>query len=240
MQAFFDQRLLRMATVEDFTALERVGERAWELHDQPDAGLWELRNRKHVHTYSAAMCWAACDRLSHAATALGLEERAFFWEARAKAVRERIETAAWREDTCHMSATFDGDNLDASLIQLLDLNFLTPDDSRFRETLQAVEKGLRRGSYMLRYATEDDFGLPQTAFNVCTFWLIEALHATGRDADARALFDEMLSRRTAAGLLSEDIDPETGELWGNYPQTYSLVGLVNCAVLLSKPWSSIR
>ena len=155
-------------------------------------------------------------------------------------MRERIETAAWREDTCHMSATFDGDNLDASLIQLLDLNFLTPDDPRFRETLQAVEKGLRRGSYMLRYATEDDFGLPQTAFNVCTFWLIEALHATGRDADARALFDEMLSRRTAAGLLSEDIDPETGELWGNYPQTYSLVGMVNCAVLLSKPWSSIR
>ena len=240
VQAFFDQRLLRMATVEDFTALERVGERAWELHDQPDAGLWELRNRKHVHTYSAAMCWAACDRLSHAATALGLEERASFWGARAKAVRERIETAAWREDTCHMSATFDGDNLDASLIQLLDLNFLTPDDPRFRETLQAVEKGLRRGSYMLRYATEDDFGLPQTAFNVCTFWLIEALHATGRDADARALFDEMLSRRTAAGLLSEDIDPETGELWGNYPQTYSLVGMVNCAVLLSKPWSSIR
>ena len=139
-----------------------------------------------------------------------------------------------------MSATFDGDNLDASLIQLLDLNFLKPDDPRFRETLHAVEEGLRRGSYMLRYATEDDFGLPQTAFNVCTFWLIEALQATGRDADARALFEEMLSRRTAAGLLSEDIDPETGELWGNYPQTYSLVGLVNCAVLLSKPWSSIR
>ena len=240
VQAFFDQRLLRMATVEDFQALECVGQRAWELHDQPDAGLWELRNRKHVHTYSAAMCWAACDRLAHAATTLGLNDRASFWRARARVVRERIEGAAWREETCRMSATFDGDNLDASLIQLLDLNFLKPGDPRFRETLDAVEKGLRRGSYMLRYATEDDFGLPQTAFNVCTFWLIEALHATGRDADARALFEEMLSRRTAAGLLSEDIDPETGELWGNYPQTYSLVGLVNCAVLLSKPWSSIR
>ena len=93
---------------------------------------------------------------------------------------------------------------------------------------------------MLRYATEDDFGLPETAFNVCTFWLIEALHATGRHADACALFEEMLSRRTAAGLLSEDIDPETGELWGNYPQTYSLVGIINCAGMLSRPWSSIR
>jgi GH15 family glucan-1,4-alpha-glucosidase len=93
---------------------------------------------------------------------------------------------------------------------------------------------------MLRYATEDDFGQPETAFNVCTFWLIEALHATGRICDARALFEEMLSRRTAAGLLSEDIDPVTDELWGNYPQTYSLVGLINCAGLLSRPWSSIR
>ena len=105
---------------------------------------------------------------------------------------------------------------------------------------KAVEEGLRRGSYMLRYATEDDFGLPKTAFNFCTFWLIEALHIMGREAEARALFEEMLARRTASGLLSEDIDPETGELWGNFPQTYSLVGIINCALLLSRPWSAIR
>jgi GH15 family glucan-1,4-alpha-glucosidase len=240
VQAFFDHRLFRMATVEDFESLERVGERAWELHDQPDAGLWELRTRKHVHTYSAAMCWAACDRLSHAAHALALEERAVHWADRAATIRTHIEQAAWREDTKRISATFEGDDLDASLIQLLDLRFFAPDDPRFQGTLKSVEEGLRRGSHMLRYATEDDFGLPETAFNVCTFWLIEALQATGREADARVLFEEMLSRRTGAGLLSEDIDPETGELWGNYPQTYSLVGTINCAVLLSKPWSSIR
>ena len=139
-----------------------------------------------------------------------------------------------------MSATFSGDDLDASLLQLLDLKFLSPADPRSRDTLAAVETGLRRGSHMLRYATEDDFGLPETAFNVCTFWLIEALHLTGREADARNLFNDMLGRRTAAGLLSEDIDPVSGELWGNYPQTYSLVGMINCAVLLSKPWSSVR
>lgn len=139
-----------------------------------------------------------------------------------------------------MSATFTGDDLDASVIQLLDLRFLAPDDPRFVSTLSAIETGLRRGSHMLRYATEDDFGLPETAFNVCTFWLIEALHLTGRTAEARALYEEMLTRRTPAGLLSEDIDPVSGELWGNYPQTYSLVGLINCAVLLSKPWNSVR
>ncbi|WP_213980973.1 glycoside hydrolase family 15 protein [Sphingomonas sp. dw_22] len=239
-QAFLDQRLYRVAGVEEFKALEPVGERAWAAHDQPDAGLWELRTRAHVHTYSAAMCWAACDRLANIAETLGLEDRERFWRDRAEIVRTRIEQAAWRAGTSRLSATFDGDDLDASILQLLDLRFLKPDDPRFRSTLEAVETGLRRGTHMLRYATEDDFGLPETAFNVCTFWLIEALHATGRDADARALFEEMLSRRTRAGLLSEDIDPVTGELWGNYPQTYSLVGLINSAVLLSKPWSSAR
>jgi GH15 family glucan-1,4-alpha-glucosidase len=240
VQAFFDQRLFRLAGLEDFRALERVGERAWRLHDQPDAGLWELRTRQSVHTYSAAMCWAACDRLANAATFLGLAEETALWTDRAARIRTRIETSAWREDTQRMSATFGGDDLDASLIQLLDLRFLAPDDPRFQGTLNAVESGLRRGSHMLRYATEDDFGLPATAFNVCTFWLIEALHVMGRTVEARELFEEMLERRTAAGLLSEDIDPATGELWGNYPQTYSLVGMINCAGLLSKPWSSIR
>jgi GH15 family glucan-1,4-alpha-glucosidase len=240
VQAFFDQRLFRASGVEDLIALEKVGERAWQFHDQPDAGLWELRTRQNVHTYSAAMCWAACDRLANAARSLGLADREAFWRHRADVIRERIESEAWREESRRISATFSGDDLDASLLQLLDLKFLSPDDPRFRDTLDAVEAGLRRGSHMLRYATEDDFGLPETAFNVCTFWLIEALHLTGREGDARNLFNEMLDRRTAAGLLSEDIDPASGELWGNYPQTYSLVGLINCAVLLSKPWSSVR
>ncbi|MFD1952528.1 glycoside hydrolase family 15 protein [Sphingomonas arantia] len=240
VQAFVDRRLFRMAGIADFRALEKVGERAWKFHDQPDAGLWELRTRQSVHTYSAAMCWAACDRLANAAAALELEDRRQFWQDRADTIRATIMDSAWREETQRLSATFSGDDLDASLIQLLDLRFLRPDDPRFLSTLKAVEAGLRRGSHMLRYDSEDDFGLPETAFNVCTFWLIEALHFTGRETDARALFDEMLARRTGAGLLSEDIDPVSGELWGNYPQTYSLVGLINCAVLLSKPWSAVR
>ncbi len=92
----------------------------------------------------------------------------------------------------------------------------------------------------MRYVTPDDFGEPETAFNVCTFWFIEALQLSGRADEARTLFNEMLSHRTSAGLLSEDISLEDGRLWGNYPQTYSLVGLINCASLLSKPWSSVR
>jgi GH15 family glucan-1,4-alpha-glucosidase len=103
-----------------------------------------------------------------------------------------------------------------------------------------IEKELRHGDFLWRYSKPDDFGAPETAFNVCTFWLIEALHLTHRDAEARALFGRMLTKAAASGLLSEDMDFETGELWGNFPQTYSLVGVINCAVLLSKSWNTIR
>jgi len=240
VQAFFDERLLRPATIDDFRALEPIGERAFELHDKPDASLWEFRGRENVHTYSAAMCWAACDRLGNAAAKLGLGERATFWNERAAVIRKAIETRAWNEKLGRFAATFGGDELDASLLQLVDVRFIEPTDPRMLATIEAVEKGLRRGHYMLRYAIPDDFGEPKTAFNICTFWLIEALHFSGRTAEARELFEEMLNRRTAAGLLSEDIALDGGELWGNYPQTYSLVGLINCATLLSRPWSSVR
>ena len=239
-QAFFDERLLRKASEEDFHSLERVGTRAFESHDKPDAGLWEFRTRTGVHTYSAVMSWAACDRLANIAGQLRLTDKAAEWRAHADQVRATIEAQAWRPDDQRFAATFGGDELDASLLQLLDMRFLDADDPRFRGTFDAVEKGLRRGEHMLRYASEDDFGLPETAFNFCTFWLIEALHMVGRTDEARLLYTKMLERLTPAGLLSEDSDFESGELWGNYPQTYSLVGLINCAGLLSRPWSSVR
>jgi GH15 family glucan-1,4-alpha-glucosidase len=239
-QAFFDERLFRKATEEDFVALEKVGELAWERHDQPDAGLWEYRNRTSVHTYSSVMSWAACDRLANIAAELRLPERELLWRDRAQVIRKAIEEKAWLEDQQRFAGTFGGDELDASLLQLLDMRFLDAGDSRFANTFAAIEKGLRRGEHMLRYASEDDFGLPETAFNFCTFWYIEALHLVGRSNEARELYVNMLNRLTPAGLLSEDSDFETGELWGNYPQTYSLVGLINCAGLLSRPWSSVR
>ncbi|RAK57536.1 glycoside hydrolase family 15 protein [Phenylobacterium deserti] len=240
VQAFFDARLFRPATVEDFRALEPIGHRAFELHDKPDASLWEFRGREAVHTYSSVMCWAACDRLANAAGAVGLADRQQFWTERAEQVRATIERRAYNEKLGRFAATFEGEELDASLLQLVDVRFVSPDDPRMAATMQAVEEGLRRGSFMLRYAIPDDFGTPKTAFNFCTFWLIEALHLSGRTDEARELFEEMLNRRTAAGLLSEDISFDGKELWGNYPQTYSLVGMINCAALLSKPWSSVR
>jgi len=241
-QAFFDTRLLRMADDRDFENLEQVGKMAWAMHDQPDAGLWEFRTRQEVHTYSAVMCWAACDRLANVAEHLGKTDRSTVWRDRADAIRQKIEDSAWKDNGKggHYGASFESDYLDASLLQMVELRFLAPDNERFQSTFAAVERELRRGDHMLRYAAEDDFGSPETAFNVCTFWLIEALHLAGRDEEARTLFTTMLSHTTKSGLLSEDLDYETGELWGNFPQTYSLVGVINCAGLLSKPWSEVR
>ena len=86
---------------------------------------------------------------------------------------------------------------------------------------------------MRRYEAADDFGKPETAFNICTFWRIDALARVGRVAEARAIFETMLQARNELGLLSEDTHPVTGEMWGNYPQTYSMVGIINAAVRLS-------
>ncbi len=239
-QAFFDTRLLRMADERDFEHLEEVGEAAWAKHDKPDAGLWEFRTRQEVHTYSAVMCWAACDRLSNVAGQLGKDDRAKLWQERAEAIRAKIDAEAWSQEGQHYGASFESDYLDASLLQMVELRYLKPDDERFLKTFEAVERDLRRGDHMLRYAAEDDFGAPETAFNVCTFWLIEALHLTGRSGEARQMFEAMLGHTTRSGLLSEDLDYETGELWGNFPQTYSLVGIINSAGHLSKSWSEVR
>lgn len=240
VQAFYDRRLLRPGTVEDFHHLEPVGERAYAVHDKPDAGLWEFRTIARTHTYSAVMCWAACDRLAKAANHLGLPDCAAVWAERAAEIRGRIEAEARIPDSEVIAASFGGRELDASLLQMVELGFLEVDDPRQRATFDAVEAALRRGPYLFRYADPDDFGEPETAFNFCTFWFIEALHLNDRSDEARTLFEAMLARRTGAGLLSEDISLSDGELWGNYPQTYSLVGIINCAVLLSRPWTAVR
>ena len=240
VQAFYDQRLLRPGTIDDFHALEKVGDRAFALHDQPDAGLWEFRTIARVHTYSSVMCWAACDRLAKAADHIGLSDRAAFWKDRAAIVHARIEKEAFVEDEGRFAASFGNRELDASLLQLTDLGFLDPLDPRQVKTFEAIERDLKKGPYLFRYVEPDDFGEPETAFNFCTFWFIEALHLNGRDAEAREIFEEMLNRRTHAGLLSEDLSLSDKELWGNYPQTYSLVGIINCAVLLSRSWTDAR
>ena len=117
--------------------------------------------------------------------------------------------------------------------------FVKPDDRRFLGTLEAVERQLLHGGNLMRYDSPDDFGAPANSFIICTFWYVETLAALGRDEEARHIFENMLDERTNLGLLSEDIDIQTGELWGNFPQTYSQVGLINCAIRLSRGWETV-
>ena len=235
-QSFFDRRLVQSGGRREFERLESLGHRAAEAFDQPDAGPWEYRGRSEVHTYSSVICWAACDRLSRIAAHLELSERAGYWTDRANSLRETIMDQAWSDERNSFVATFGGDQLDASLLTLADLGFVRAGDPKFAATLAAVENELKQGSYVFRYTSSDDFGTPETAFNICTFWYINALAAVGRKDEARELFSNMLNRRNALGLLSEDLDPETGELWGNFPQTYSMVGVITAAMRLSQSW----
>jgi pentatricopeptide repeat protein len=237
-QAFFDRRLLRPPTMHDFTRLERVGEQAYQVYATPDASMWELRTRERVHTSSAIMCWAACDRLARIAAHRGLPERARLWQDRAAEIRDAIEARAFDPARGSFMDSFGGTDVEAGLLLMAEVGFLPRGDPRFAGTLDAIEKRLRRGPHLFRYAAADDFGLPTTAFNICTFWYIDALARTGRAAEARELFEQMLASRNHVGLLSEDIDPASGEHWGNYPQTYSLVGIVNAAMRLSRGWEA--
>lgn len=237
-QSFFDQRLTKLGDTTLLKRLERLGEQAVRRWNQPDAGLWELRTRQEVHTFSSLMCWAACDRLARICDHLGIADRGGYWQDHADIIRNGILQYAWNPAINSFADTFGGDGADASLLLIAELGFLPPDDPRFLGTLKMIEDRLRKGSYLYRYHRPDDFGTPETSFNICTFWYIDALAAVGRTAEARELFENMLACRNKMGLLSEDVDPATHQLWGNFPQTYSMVGLIKSAMKLSKPWEA--
>lgn len=233
---FFDKRLTRRGDEALFHRLEPLGEQAIRNHDQPDAGLWELRGNARVHTFSALMCWAACDRLARIADRLGLTDRAAYWQKYARQIHNTISRRAWSEKRNAFASTFEGEGMDASLLLLSEFGFLEAGDPRFAGTVAAVEKDLRRGDFIFRYVEKDDFGEPENAFLVCSFWYVNALVALGRRDEARTLFEKLLVCRNSHGLLAEHINPLTGEQWGNFAQTYSMVGLINCAIRLSIRW----
>ena len=234
--SFFDRRLIQPGKEALFGQLERMGELAIAYFDKPDAGPWELREKEAVHSFSSVMCWTACDRLARIAGTLGRADRKEFWKGEAKRLKATIAEQIWNETKGHFVSTFGGEDLDATPLLLAALGFVKPDDARFVATVEAIGRDLKRGDLLLRYATQDDFGYMHTGFLICAFWYVDALNAIGRSEEAKELFGRILQRRNSFGLLSEDADLKTGELWGNFPQTYSHVGLINCAMRLSRDW----
>ncbi len=236
MPMFFDRRLPTQGDEPLFRLLELLGARAAKLAYEDDAGIWEYRGRRRVHTHSVAMSWAGCNRLGAIASHLGLSDRSAYWSAAADSIQETLLARAWNQKRKAFTAAFDSDDLDASALLLADLGVLEPNDPRFVSTVSAIERELLRGKLVMRYAVEDDFGVPESAFLVCSFWLIDAYWLLGRRQDARDFFLDVLKHRNCYGLLSEDVHPQTGALWGNFPQTYSMAGLILSGMRLSRSW----
>ncbi len=234
-QMFWDERLPRQGDMELYRKLCLVGNEAHKVALTPDAGLWEYREREEVHTFSAAMCWAAQHRLGMIARRVGVDSESREWLARAGVLRQEILQRATTSEGW-LSGVLDRDMADASSLVLPEIGLLRSDDPRFHATLDMVSRKLMRNGFLMRYVEADDFGKPSNAFLLCTFWYIDALVSVGRREEALELFNNVLARRNHVGLLSEDLDPQTGELWGNFPQTYSQVGLILSAMRLSRSW----
>ena len=182
------------------------------------------------------MCWAGCHRLAAIASRLGLPESAAHWNGMAGPILKELLDRAWNPQRKAFTAAFGSDDLDASVLLLPDLGLVEVEDPRFVSTVAAMERELVREKHVMRYASEDDFGLPVTAFLICRFWLVDAWWSLGRREEARDLFLDALEHRNRYGLLSEDVDPASGKSWGNFPQTYSMAGLILSAMRLSRSW----
>jgi len=208
-----------------------LGEKAIQFHDQPDAGM--RARARGVHTFSSAMCWAACDRLAKIADHLKVQSRSEYWKNAATMIKTAVFQNAWNPNLKSFTTSWKGEEVDSFLLLLPQMGFIEPTDEKFLSTLQLVEKNLRRGNYIAAYP-EDNI-----AHHNATFWYINILTSLGRTEEARTLFQNMLCTLNRVGLLSETVDPNTKELWGNFPQSTAMVGLIDCAIRLSKPWKVV-
>lgn len=235
---FLDDRFHAERSRETLELLERLGQKAIAVAGTPDAGIWEYRTGATTQTFSSLMCWAAADRVAMVA-ARHRPARAGEYQAAAAKIHGEILARAWNADLKSFAATYDGKSLDAALLQLAPLRFLPADDPRLGATIDAVAGRLARDGWLFRYHDDDGFGPPTVAFIICTFWLVEALAAVGRTADARVVFDRARSALSPVGLLSEDYATAGLRMWGNFPQAYSHVGLIHAAFAASPRWSDV-
>ena len=224
---FFDQRLTTPGRQRRLRAARaRRANSRTRVYDQPDAGLWEFRGRQGVHTYSSVMCWVAADRLARIAQQLGRTERVAHWRDAGRRDARAHPAGGLRPRQGAFMETWGGTAWMPRPWCWPTSGSSPPTTPASSARSQPSRSTCDDGDYVFRYVDADDFGEPHTSFNLCTFWYIDALARVGRTDEARELFENMLARRNPLGLMSEDLDPETGELWGNFPQTYSMVGII--------------
>ena len=195
-----------------------------------------MRGGPQHFVHSKVMAWVAFDRAANNARALGDAEKG--WRAIADEIHAEVCERGFDRELDSFVQAYGSKRLDASLLHIPLVGFLPADDPRVRGTLRAIEQRLLiNGEFVLRYDTDNPAdGLPEGegAFLACSFWLVDNYILQGRHADARELFDRLLARCNDVGLLAEELDPLTGRMLGNFPQAYSHVGVINCALNLSR------
>jgi len=225
------------------------GEHAWSIQKQllehletvwpePDAGIWEVRERRRHFTHSKVMAWVAFDRAVQTVEKLGLAGPVERWRKQRDRIREEVCRKGFSAKRNSFVQEFGSERLDASLLAIPLVGFLPPEDDRVRGTLRAVEEELIVDGFVLRYDPKTSTDVDQLppgegAFLLCNFWLVDNYALAGRHAEARELFRRLLSIRNDVGLLSEEYDPQDRRLVGNFPQAFSHVGLINSARNLS-------
>ncbi len=190
---------------------------------EPDAGMWEARDKERNYLSSKVMCWVALDRAVRLAPHLAPFANVAAWEMARDDVRAEILDRGWSEKTGAYTGAFDSDELDASVLLMPLVDFLPATDPRMRATIEVIARELVKGGLVHRWNGDDN------GFIICTYWLVECLAKAGEVGRAVTLFERTTAHASDLGLLAEEVDPVTGEQWGNFPQLFSHVGLINAA-----------
>jgi GH15 family glucan-1,4-alpha-glucosidase len=212
------------------TLLGRLADTAATRWHERDHGIWEVRGERRDFVYSKVMCWVALDRAISLADRLDAADRVDDWRRARDEIAEAILAKGWNEEVGAFTQSFGSTVLDASVLMMPITKFLEPADPRVRSTIDAIAQHLTTPDGLVyRYRGDDGLHGEEGAFLLCTFWLVEALAVTDQIDRATALFEHAISFANDVGLLSEEVDPSTGQLLGNFPQAFSHVGLVNAA-----------
>ena len=223
--------------IQSFVAdLADTAARRWS---ETDAGMWEMRGQPRHHLSSKVLCWTALDRAGKLAPQLGDYAKTEKWEAARDEIRAAILDRGWSEDKQAYAQSFDSDELDAAALLMPILGFLPAEEERMRSTIEAIARELREGGLVLRYRSDEGLnadGLTgeEGTFVICSFWLVSCLAKAGELERAEALFDKLAGYANDLGLLAEEIDTDTGEQLGNFPQAFSHIGLITAAYEIDK------
>jgi len=235
---FLDERFSAERSPATLKLLDGLARKAISVAGKPDAGIWEFRKAWEPQTFSSLMCWAAAERMAKVAGTHAPAIAEEFGTA-AQRIRDEILANAWHPTIGSFTGHYDGQDLDASLLQMAPLRFLLAEDPKLQGTINAIRKGLASGAWLFRYRRDDGLGQPTVAFIICTFWLIEALAVAGRQEEAKALMKQIQPALSPLGLLSEDYETSSLRMWGNFPQAYSHVGLIRAAFAASPTWPEV-